>query len=113
MTDDNSNKEKEVQDVGDEDIMYEPLLRYMNVETLMDEDENGRRVTRRAARRRAGGFRPRTSEEEQVEGRSRHELTVRLSCHLRLCSRGPPQSGTRLVIRGRNDGVEAKNLFGN
>ena len=31
-TNDSSNKEREVQDVGDEDIMYEPLLDDINAE---------------------------------------------------------------------------------
>ena len=34
-----SNKEREVQDVGDEDIKYEPLLDDFNEETLMNEDD--------------------------------------------------------------------------
>ena len=33
----NSNKYREVQNVGNEDIMYKPLLNYIDVETLMDE----------------------------------------------------------------------------
>ena len=52
--------------------MYEPLLHDMNVEYIMDEDENGHGVKRRAARRRAGGSHPGTSGEEQVEGRLRY-----------------------------------------
>ena len=36
--DDNSNEERVVQDVGGEDIMYEPLLDVVDVETLMDGD---------------------------------------------------------------------------
>ena len=36
-------KEREVQDVGDEDTMYtNRITRCKSVETLMDEDENGR-----------------------------------------------------------------------
>ena len=34
MNDDNSNKERKVQDVGDEDVMYKPLLNDIDVETL-------------------------------------------------------------------------------
>ena len=37
--DDNSNKEKEGQDVGDENIMYKSLLDDINVEALMNEDD--------------------------------------------------------------------------
>ena len=35
-TDDSSNMEREVQDVGDEDIMYEPLLDDIDAEALMN-----------------------------------------------------------------------------
>ena len=38
-TDDSSNQEREVQDVGEENIMYEPLLDDIDVETLMNEDD--------------------------------------------------------------------------
>ena len=37
-TNNTSNKEREVQDVGDEDILYKPLLNDIDVETLMNED---------------------------------------------------------------------------
>ena len=36
-TDDSSNKERKVQDEGGKDILYEPLLDDINVETLMNE----------------------------------------------------------------------------
>lgn len=36
--DNNSTKEKEGQDVGDENVMYKPLLDDANAETLMNED---------------------------------------------------------------------------
>ena len=36
-TDDSSNKEREVQDVGDEDIMYQSLLDDIDAEMLMNE----------------------------------------------------------------------------
>ena len=41
MTDDHSNKEREVQDTGLEDIMYKQLLGdiHVDVETFMDEDD--------------------------------------------------------------------------
>ena len=38
-TDKSSNKKREVQDVGDEDIMYEPLLDNIDAETLMNGDD--------------------------------------------------------------------------
>ena len=38
-TDNSSNKEREVQDVGEEDIMYEPLSDDIDAETLMNEDD--------------------------------------------------------------------------
>ena len=37
-TDDSSKKEREVQDMGNEDIMYEPLLDDIDGETLVNED---------------------------------------------------------------------------
>ena len=37
--DDSSNKEPEVQDVGDEDIMYEPLLDDKDVKMLINEGD--------------------------------------------------------------------------
>ena len=56
----NGNKEREVQDVGDENIMYEPLLDDIDADTFMDEDdfEIEMGVTRRDVRRRAGGSHP-------------------------------------------------------
>ena len=41
MTNNNSDREREVQDVGDkdEDVMHEPLLDDIGVETLMNEDD--------------------------------------------------------------------------
>ena len=41
MTDNNSNQEREVQDMGDgdKDAMYEPLLDDINELTLMDDDD--------------------------------------------------------------------------
>ena len=59
-TDNNSNKEREVQDVGDEDIMYEPLLDDIDVETLMNEDnlKIDTESRDRLQRYRAGGSRP-------------------------------------------------------
>ena len=38
-TDDSRNKEKEVLDVGDEDMMYGPLLDDIHTETFMNEDD--------------------------------------------------------------------------
>ena len=38
-TDDSSNKEREVQDMGDEDIPYKLLLDNIDVEMLMNEDD--------------------------------------------------------------------------
>ena len=38
-TDSSSNKEREIQDVGDEDIMYKSLLDNTAVETLVNEDD--------------------------------------------------------------------------
>ena len=35
--DDNSDRESEVQDIGDEHVMYEPLLDDIDMETLMQE----------------------------------------------------------------------------
>ena len=104
--DDSSNKEREVQDVGDKDKMYELLLDDIDAETLMNEDDfeidtGSRDVVqgvkqedpvlkdeeKLAARERQG---PHTGE-EQVDGRSRHKQTVVTNeriCHLRLWPHG-------------------------
>ena len=76
-------------DVGDENIMCEPLL-YMYVETLMDEDDfeidtgscDGLQSVEqedpplRNERKLEAWERPRTSGEKQVDGRLLHEWTV-------------------------------------
>ena len=82
------NKEKEVQGVGDDDILYERLLHDMDVETLMNEDDfeidtgscDGLQGVKQedpvlkdqgklAARKNHG------PQGKQIDGRSRHEQT--------------------------------------
>ena len=99
--DDSCNKEREVQNVGNKDIVYEPLLDNMDAETLMNEgnfeidmgsSEGLQGVKQddpilKYERKLAAQERPGTSEKEQVDGRSRHEQTVvydnERSCHFR------------------------------
>ena len=38
-TDDSSNKERQVQDMGDKDVIYKPLLDNIDTETLMNVDD--------------------------------------------------------------------------
>ena len=90
-TNNRSNKERKVQDVGDEDIMYEPLLDDIAAETLMNEADfqiytgswDGLQGVKQedfilkdegklAAREKPGT----SGEEQQVDGSSRHKRTV-------------------------------------
>ena len=89
LTDDNSDREREVQDIGNKDVMYELLFRRYR----RGEADGGSRfcggngVTRLAVRHGAGGFCPKneerlaaqdrlgTSGEERVDRRSRHKWT--------------------------------------
>ena len=79
--------------MGDEDIMYEPLLDDIDVETLINEDD----ITRRTVRRRAGGSRPKRRGEVGGPGRTKdlrgragrqmlapqaHRCYKKRSCHL-------------------------------
>ena len=89
-TDDSSNKKREVQDVGHEDIMYELLLDDLDAETLMNEDhfeiDTGSQVRLHSVKQEGPVLKdegklevdgkPGTSGEEQVDRCSHHERTV-------------------------------------
>ena len=83
------NKEREVQDMGDENIMYEPLLDNINTETLINEDDfeidmgsrDGLHGVKedpvlKGEEKLASRERPWTSGKDHVDRHLRHEQTV-------------------------------------
>ena len=84
-----SNKEREVQNVGDDDIKYEQLLNDIDLEILMDEDAfwNWHGVTKRAARCEAGGSQPKNRGVVRSPGNTRNLKGTSKSMYIDICSR--------------------------